>query len=136
MNQIPAPSVSLLLYGDRLSNEEVTATLGVQPDQSVNSGDTRRSGKNAFTYRKGCWCLSSKTHVASESIGDHLRWLSQAVALSQIKRVRGADEIVLAIYFVTGDEVSGLSIPPDSVAFAAAVGARIDVHIDYWHGCS
>jgi hypothetical protein len=70
-------SASLIFAGDRLDPDRITALLGVQPTTAYRKGEVyRRSRGHEARGRTGLWLLSSKTHVLSAELSNHLAYLA------------------------------------------------------------
>ena len=68
--------VTLCVYPDTLSTEEVSARLGLTPSsvQAATDRVARADGK-VQAARPAAWFLSSRVHVASLDVRRHLDWL-------------------------------------------------------------
>jgi hypothetical protein len=75
---------SLRIYGDDVDPLDVAKALGLPADYSHRRGEPRlvrnprtmevRAGAE---HRNGMWIMSSERWIASERLGDHVRWILQ-----------------------------------------------------------
>lgn len=126
----PQNYCALYVYGEDLEPEEVTRTLGVQPDHAARKGDKPRGSH--VPIRKGLWAKISSQYVDSDCLDDHIRWIMSSLPVNRVKRLPGAEIATLDLYVYMPQTDGGASIPVDAVRFAAEIGARIDVHACYW----
>jgi hypothetical protein len=62
---------SLRLRGPAFDAGEVTQLLGISPTEAFSAGDPYRGG----VRRRSLWLLSSRDHLQSTDLRDHLTWL-------------------------------------------------------------
>ena len=69
--------VGVVLSSPNLTPQDVTATLGIEPDSSASRGDEQRNiaGKLMKPHTEGYWRIDTKGKVQSKDINDHFRFL-------------------------------------------------------------
>jgi hypothetical protein len=73
-------SASLIFAGDHLDPDRMTALLSVQPTTAYRKGEVyRRWRGHQARGRTGLWLLSSKKHVLSTKLSDHLGYLNRVL---------------------------------------------------------
>ena len=68
--------------GDRLEPGDVTEILRTDPTTAYRKGEVYRRDRNTHQIargRTGLWLLSSKGHVQSSDLNDHLRYLLEVL---------------------------------------------------------
>jgi hypothetical protein len=68
--------VAFSVSGPDLDPAQVSARLGLPPDEAHRRGDewrNRRSGCLLRHHREGCWSVETSPRVASKDVNDHLR---------------------------------------------------------------
>lgn len=126
----PRPYCVFGVFDEHLDPDEVTHTLGVQPDRVARKGDRPR--RSQVSIKKGLWAKDSSLHVDSDCLDDHLRWMMDLIPIDRARRIPGAETLKLSMYVYMPEADGGASIPVDVVRFAAEIGACIDVHTCYW----
>ena len=67
---------SLRFKGDRLEPSQVTEILDEAPTTAYRKGEIyKRSRGQEIRGRTGLWLLSSRGHIQSEDLNDHLKYL-------------------------------------------------------------
>src|SRR5579863_5490987 len=70
----------LRFLGDSLEPRRVSALLGAEPTTAYRKGETyKRSRGHEVIGRTGLWLLSSRDHVKSGELNDHLAYLKAVV---------------------------------------------------------
>jgi hypothetical protein len=79
---------SLRFRGDRLDPRRVTEILDANPTTAYRKGEIyKRSHGNEVRGRTGVWLLSSKGHVASSDLNDHLLFLAKVLSKDKVDRL-------------------------------------------------
>ncbi len=130
----PKPDCAVCLYGDDLLPAQVTEVLGIPETLARLKGQRKASkiGKYERVQKTGVWMASSRDHVDSEDLGDHLKWLMASVEPSRLELLHGIERVSIVVAICTTEEVSGLSLPKRFVEFVAALHAQLDVCVDFW----
>jgi hypothetical protein len=71
---------SLSFAGDRLNPAEISRLLGVEPTTAYRKGEVyKRTRGHEVVGRTGLWLLSSRGHVKSGELNDHLAYLTAVI---------------------------------------------------------
>lgn len=121
----------LTIRGRSLVPDEVTASLGVRPDQTTRAGDVRRShnGEHVRTLKDWTWCLESAKHVSSNDPLAHLHWLMSIVDADAVNRLPHLDSVSITLFVETRRGYVGFDCPRDFVAFAARLRGEIGAYV-------
>jgi hypothetical protein len=133
-------SASLIFAGDRLDPDRITALLGVQPTTAYRKGEVyRRSRGHEARGRTGLWLLSSKTHVSSAELSDHLVYLAGVLNPADGKDLIGPIRAVMheagleaeVSCFWHGEHGAEPPVIPEEIlAVFARIGATIETDFD------
>jgi hypothetical protein len=133
-------SASLIFAGDRLDPDRITALLRVQPTTAYRKGEVyRRSRGHEARGRTGLWLLSSKTHVRSAELSDHLAYLARVLNPDDGKDLIGPIRAVMheagleaeVSCFWHGEHGAEPPVIPEEIRAAfARLGATIETDFD------
>lgn len=104
---------TLRIIGKILNPQEVSTKLQLTPSEAKSAGDVRgKSGK----WPHGYWELSSKDHVHSAELEDHLAWLVTMIEPSsgRIKQLQqeGFNTDIFC-FWETSSSQGGITISPE-----------------------
>jgi Domain of unknown function (DUF4279) len=131
---------SLIFAGDRLDPDRITALLGVQPTTAYRKGGVyRRSRGHEARGRTGLWLLSSKMHVLSADLSDHLAYLAGVFnpdngrdligPIRAVMREAGLEAEISCFWH--GEHGAEPPVIPESIRAAfARLGATIETDFD------
>jgi hypothetical protein len=133
--------VKLLVYLDQGDFASVTNTLGIDPTQSQNRGETfvNSLGRHR-TAKTTYWCISSEGKVASKDVRHHLDWLLELLdprelALARLQRMPGVKMAVTCVWWSadSGDIRSGgPTLWPEQMARLARLNLECGFDIYYF----
>lgn len=73
--------IELLIYGNELDPERISALLGLEPTDAAHTGDVRiNSLGRSRVIVVGHWFLSSEAYVESKDLRRHIDWLVDKLA--------------------------------------------------------
>jgi hypothetical protein len=133
-------SASLIFAGDRLDPDRITTLLGVQPTTAYRKGEVyKRSRGHEVIGRTGLWLLSSRGHLKSNELNNHLAYLKAVVfppgrndlvvPLKTLMREDGLTADVSCFWY--GEHgASEPEIPQDIRAAFSQIGATIETDFD------
>ena len=101
---------TLRIYPKRLSHEEITALLRVQPSEAHNAGDQIPTIKGTMrTAGITYWLLSSEDHVSSKDMRAHLDWLIGQLepAAEQLRQLQSSPGIKMSVSCVWWSRYGG-----------------------------
>ena len=79
---------SLRFRGDRLDPQRVTEILDANPTTAYRKGEIyKKSQGHEVRGRTGVWLLSSKGHVTSSDLNDHLAYLAKILSTDKVNRL-------------------------------------------------
>ncbi len=131
---------SLSFFGDNLEPSRVSQLLGVEPTTAYRKGEVyKRSRGHAVVGRTGLWLLSSRDHVQSRELDDHLAYLKAIIfpserndlvkPLQTLTREKGLGADVSCFWY--GERgASAPAIPEELRAAFAQIGATIETDFD------
>jgi hypothetical protein len=130
---------TLILWGDNLAPDEVTAMVGQHPTRAERKGVARTysSGKIGVS-RTGMWQLSTLGLVPGRQISDHLRFIVDNFRdiLPALRETGAVDQMRLSVIVTVDEAQPGISswedeIPPNLLAAVANLGASLSVVVSY-----
>jgi Domain of unknown function (DUF4279) len=120
--------VSFALHGDDLDPAAVTALLGIEPTRSHARGDARRGWR---TWKRGAWELALPKDESGEVEPAVRRLIAQLApaeeALSALVAAGDVEATLALTVTCFATRPQAVSLPPDVVAWAGAIGAAVDV---------
>ena len=123
---------TLRLYSNDIDPDEVTVRFGVTPTETQRQGELRGCGR---FIRVNAWFLSSKDHVQSTDLKDHLDWvLNQVLAKKDVLRDLQSAGVKsdVACYWLSVTENGGPTLFPEQMEKLAAL--KLDCWFDvYFH---
>ncbi len=120
--------IDLLIRNPDLALDRIAAVLGVEPDTALQRGE-RKPELNL--PRDPFWSKRSTPAARDAGLSDHWAWLARIFAGKEhlIRQIAGAGQVRLTIIVDGSCRVPSILIPREMIAFAAAVGADIDVDV-------
>jgi Domain of unknown function (DUF4279) len=135
-------SASLIFAGDRLDPDRITTLLDVRPTTAYRKGEVyKRSRGHEVIGRTGLWLLSSRGHLKSDELNDHLVYLKAIVfptptgandLVVPLKMLMRADGLTaeLSCFWYGEHGASEPEIPEDIRAAFSQIGATIETDFD------
>ena len=130
----------LRFLGDRLDPRRVSQLLGIEPTTAYRKGEVyKRSRGHEVIGRTGLWLVSSRSHVKSDELNDHLAYLQTVIfppgtndlviPLKTLMREDGLTADVSCFWY--GEHgASEPEIPQDIRAAFSQIGATIETDFD------
>jgi hypothetical protein len=125
-------SVTLLIHGDDLVPEELTAILGVQPEIGVRKGETFMSGGwpgTTVTASTGKWIVGTGNREPpniDEQIAELLGSLPEGADTWNDLTTRFDCYVTVGAWFTDGSWTGGLVLGPKTLRILAERGLAID----------
>lgn len=131
---------SLSFAGDNLNPAGISKLLGVEPTTAYRKGEVyKRSRGHEVIGRTGLWLLSSRGHIKSDELSDHLAYLKAVIfpsagnelvaPIRTLMREAGLEADVSCFWY--GEH--GATAPPIPEEIRAAfsrIGATIETDFD------
>ncbi|MBI5351361.1 MAG: DUF4279 domain-containing protein [Chloroflexi bacterium] len=123
--------VSLSITGKEISPNDITAKLGIQPEQSFKYGEINKNSKGEERVRKSSyWCISSDNKGFSQNDATpHFEWLIGILepVSEKIKEILSDKNIEARItcFWITPDGRINLEVEPGMTARLASLNMKI-----------
>lgn len=125
-------SVTLLIHGDDLVPEELSAILGVQPEIGVRKGETfmgRGRPSTAVTAKTGKWIVGTgyrEPPNVDEQIAELLDRLPKGADTWNDLTTRFDCYVTVGVWFTDDSWTGGLVLEPKTLGMLAERGLAID----------
>lgn len=131
---------SLSFAGDKLNPASISKLLGVEPTTAYRKGEVyKRTRGHEVVGRTGLWLLSSRGHVDSGELSDHLAYLKAVIfpdagndlvtPIQTLMRKAGVEADVSCFWY--GEHGASPPLIPDEIRAAfASIGATIETDFD------
>jgi hypothetical protein len=131
---------SLSFAGDKLNPAGISKLLGVEPTTAYRKGEVyKRSRGHEVVGRTGLWLLSSRGHVKSGELNDHLAYLKAVIfpntgndlvtPIRALMRDEGLEADVSCFWY--GEHGATAPLIPEEISAAfACLGATIETDFD------
>lgn len=131
MAELSDPVVALYIVGDDLNPREISALLGVEPDDARTKGERRiTSSGREVVAKAGLWSLERGEKPATDLNGQIAELLSRVTADEPVWRrlsERYWCRIAVGIFMREGNE--GAELQPRTLGMLAARGLSLDLDL-------
>ena len=130
MDNLQRAIVTLLLHGDDLIPEEITAILGAQPTLGVRRGDEFVGHQGSLiTAKTGRWDVSTGWHeppCIDEMICEVLHSLTDGVQIWRDLMTRIDGYVSVGLYFHEDSWTGGITLEPQTLRLLGDRGLALD----------
>ena len=128
--------VTLRIFSDVMSPQEVTNSLGVEPSSVDVKGERRNKDRpESFVNITNGWFLSSEDNVKSKDNRRHLAWLIEQIrdchAELQKLRINGAQIDIFCPWESMGNQ-GGPTMDPQHMKILGDL--NLELQFEFWYG--